>query len=224
MVKLKTVYAVEKSIFDPLTQLTGDSWLDTFENKLIHSPIDWAALVGELVSQLGDLGVVHSSPATMKIDVENWVKLNHKRWRDIIKTLCFDYNPISNYDRVEKWEDVSNSETHSKSVGNSTAKSDSTGTSKNTEKTAGYNTNDLSVKGENAINDSAINNSNNTHNGTVDNTGKVNNVRTGRAYGNIGVTTTQEMIEAERKLLSFKFYHILLTSLRKDSLLWFIKR
>lgn len=215
MVNLRTMYTVNRSILDPLVKFTGDSWVDEFENKRVTSPVNWSALVGELVSQLGDLGVLYNDPVTMKSAVENWAVLNRDRWRGVIKTLCFNYNPISNYDRTEKWEDVSDSETHSKSVGSNTVKSDSTGDSKNTEKTAGYNVGELSTKGENTIKDTTTNNSNTSHNGTVDNTGKVKNVKTGRAYGNIGVTTTQEMIEAERNLHYFKFYQLVIDEFKE---------
>ena len=39
--------------------------------------------------------------------------------------------------------------------------------------------------------------------------------RTGRAYGNIGVTTTQQMIEEERRVSEFDIDHIIINEFKK---------
>ena len=41
------------------------------------------------------------------------------------------------------------------------------------------------------------------------------NKRTGRAYGNIGVTTTQQMIEEERRISEFDIDHIIINEFKK---------
>ena len=41
------------------------------------------------------------------------------------------------------------------------------------------------------------------------------NKRTGRAYGNIGVTTTQQMIEEERRVSEFDIDHIIINEFKK---------
>lgn len=41
------------------------------------------------------------------------------------------------------------------------------------------------------------------------------NKRTGRAYGNIGVTTTQEMIAEERKISEFDIDHVIINEFKK---------
>lgn len=41
------------------------------------------------------------------------------------------------------------------------------------------------------------------------------NTRTGRAYGNIGVTTTQQMIEEERRISDFDIDHIIIDEFKK---------
>lgn len=54
--------------------------------------------------------------------------------------------------------------------------------------------------------------------GTISNngsdTGTVDNIRTGRAYGNIGVTTTQQMIEAEREVVKFNVTDYIIESFK----------
>ena len=46
------------------------------------------------------------------------------------------------------------------------------------------------------------------------------NKRVGRAYGNIGVTTTQKMIEEERKISDFDIDHIIINEFKKTFCLW----
>lgn len=41
------------------------------------------------------------------------------------------------------------------------------------------------------------------------------NKRTGRAYGNIGVTTTQQMIEEERRISDFDMDHVIIQEFKK---------
>lgn len=74
----------------------------------------------------------------------------------------------------------------------------SEGTSEN--KTAGYNSAGADVpESRNSASSSA--------------SGK--NKRTGRAYGNIGVTTTQQMIEEERRISEFDIDHIIINEFKK---------
>lgn len=42
-----------------------------------------------------------------------------------------------------------------------------------------------------------------------------NGKRTGRAYGNIGVTTTQQMIEEERRVVDFDMEHVIIQEFKK---------
>ena len=42
-----------------------------------------------------------------------------------------------------------------------------------------------------------------------------NNTRTGRAFGNIGVTTTQQMIEAERNVVKFNIVDYIVEDFKK---------
>ena len=59
-----------------------------------------------------------------------------------------------------------------------------------------------------------------TENGSITNTEKENvndgrtgkHTRTGRAHGNIGVTTSQQMIQSERDLVVFNLYDVIAES------------
>lgn len=74
----------------------------------------------------------------------------------------------------------------------------SEGTSEN--KTAGYNSADADVPESRNSASSIASGRNN---------------RTGRAYGNIGVTTTQQMIEEERRVSEFDIDHVIIQEFKK---------
>lgn len=71
---------------------------------------------------------------------------------------------------------------------------------KSENKTAGYNSADADVPESKSSASSSA-------------SGK--NKRTGRAYGNIGVTTTQQMIEEERRISEFDIDHIIINEFKK---------
>lgn len=212
LVNLRTICTVNKSILDPISKQINIPPYFIYNDEVVVNPVDGETLVSELLAQLGNFPAVYDNPTTLKNVVLGWCLLNAKRWGETIKTLCFEYNPISNYDRVEQWEDSTDTAANSKNSGKGTSK----GTSESINKTAGYNTeNGLTVK--DGINSS--NNVDNTNETTVESSGNVRTVRTGRISGNVGVTTTQEMIKEEREVLSFKYYQMVIDEFKERFLI-----
>lgn len=134
---------------------------------------------------------------------------NKKRFADMYATTTFEYNPIENYDRTEEGTDeyTDNDVT--------TSKSDNTTGGKDVQTSDGSTTNLISAMNSSGFqNDTQENSDNNlttsygktdgyTGNSTdtLDHKGKHHM----RAHGNVGVTTTQEMINQEREVLKFSF-------------------
>ena len=144
-----------------------------------------------------------------------WSNKELYNWKKLFATMNFDYNPIDNYDRTET-ETVNNERNNNAS---GTQASETTNNlqiaSENVHKVAGYNSASLlETEGDN---------------GTVNNTGTVgNNItsssnskdtgtesRTLHSRGNIGVTTTQKMIEQERNISEFSIYDYIVRSFKR---------
>lgn len=143
-------------------------------------------MVAAILLECGDLEVLYPDAEFMKEAVRLWSRANEERWEKLANTQHFEYNPINNYDRTEEWEE------EGENRGSHFTTTD--GTSKG--KSAGFNSEEL-----------VTSNGSEAHNTSRDETeGKSGNHKRGRAYGNIGVTTTQELIEAERKVLEFSIY------------------
>ncbi|MBO5713124.1 MAG: hypothetical protein J6R88_02840 [Clostridia bacterium] len=98
---------------------------------------------------------------------------------DIYKTTQYDYNPIENYAMQEEFED--SSKTNTKNSSNSLEKFS-----------------DTPMSSIDNLDDHLTNATRNDHKGTAD--GTSDNKHKGWRKGNIGVTTSQQMIEQERKI------------------------
>ena len=161
----------------------------------------------------------------MKFSIGVWSKKWYDEIERILRALTEDYNPIWNYDRYEDWLDNNNedrSETNTRDI-DATTKTDTDssidskktgtgqGTNQSEHKVSAYNestyspsssdigtTHDSRTETENSTNET-------TEKITSDSTDKYNssgntkqeNKRTGRAWGNIGVTTSMQMIVEE---------------------------
>ena len=137
------------------------------------------------------------------------------KWRKQYDTMFFEYDPISNYDMIEIMKDDETKHVfgHKTDVAfsNESENANEYESSDETENTkAGFNSSDYQK--DNATNTtSSGSQSNNTNaSGTQSNTESGTNTDT-RNYkltrtGNIGVTTSQQMIEAERQLWMWNFF------------------
>ena len=118
------------------------------------------------------------------------------KWAKEYATLSLQYNPINNYDMVEQMtNDIT---THQ--FGHTNTRTDNTNETSETEK-AGFNSSTYSPADKVSIKGNA---------GTVADveTGTNTDTRNYRLTrsGNIGVTTSQQMIESERKLWLWNFF------------------
>ena len=104
-----------------------------------------------------------------------WSNVRVNAWSKILDTETVEYNPIHNYDRQEDWVD------------------DGAGSVKN----SGSNTTDLSVAGFNEADMADRERTVQTAGTGTDTT--TQRRHTARISGNIGVTTTQQMLESERE-------------------------
>ena len=162
--------------------------------------------------------------------------LNSVNWQKEYNTLTFDYNPISNYDMIETESvsgETSSETTSTGTVGNVVT---NTGTVGNTRTETGESSASGKTENDiygfnsttNAVNDTANENTssataettttetrtdnlseNSTRTDNLKNvgTGESSTVRNLTRSGNIGVTTSQQMIESERHLYLWNFFY-----------------
>ena len=193
-VTLATIYNFDPSIFDGVE---------------FPSNISVQDFVDSLLMQCGEMPVLYSSPPLLKSLIHVWSKISQYSWAHLAATLTAEYNPIENYDRMEEWQDSS--------INNSRYTNSTNNTSNGSTKEQVYGYNNLNTPADNSASTSAS-----TSADTSDSAGNTTSTgsRKGRAHGNIGVTTTQEMLESERRVAMFNFYDAVIRDFQKRFLIW----
>lgn len=193
-VMLSTIYNFDPSIFDGVE---------------FPSNISVQVFVDSLLMKCGEMPVLYSSPPLLKSLIRVWSKISQYTWTRLAATLTAEYNPIENYDRMEEWADSS--------INNSRYTNSANNTSSGSTKEQVYGYNDLATPADNSASTSAS-----TSVDTSDSSGNTTSTgsRKGRTHGNIGVTTTQEMLESERRVAMFNFYDAVIRDFQKRFLIW----
>lgn len=170
--------------------------------------IDGDRLKERLLYECMDLELLYPEPNMLGRMIYVWsLSMNHS-WIRMKEALYANYSPIENYDRNEQWNDNATRTDNltSKLIGSQIGSGSVGGTNGSTETTSSkaYNSNSF-VDGQKVTVDGSVSNTTSdsmTTDNTTTNTGTVGQIgsRTGRVHGNIGVTTNQQMINAELEL------------------------
>jgi hypothetical protein len=165
-------------------------WKNTVESKTLdiayHGGYSGNKIISPLLENMLTDGSLSDDSANMI--AMSIVAICGTNWSKLWDTLNFEYNPIENYSMTE-------TET---ATGESTNKGTATATSTGNNATYGFNSTD-------AVN---ADKSDGTNTETTENAVANLNNRELTRSGNIGVTTSQQMIQSERDLWNWYFYDI----------------
>lgn len=171
---------------------------DLFEFLDLPEGLTKKTLTDNILLQGGEFEVLYSDPVALKSYIGIWSDreaATFKRWVD---ALAIDYAPLENYDRHEDWTDTLDSDGTSCTTGTSdTITSGTVQTDVSAYDSSGYQPKEKVTTSDTVDNDTTENNTS-----TLDNTG----VHAGRIHGNIGVTTSQQMLESELELGYWNIY------------------
>ena len=177
-----------------------------FNDFVLPTGADKQTAIDTILFECGELPLVYSKPELLQSLIGTWSKSMAYRWERLFKTITIEYEPIENYDRKEEWTDTTEHTEDVTSKDASTASGWSDTSGERVDKVAGF-------EGGAFVNKSLSNDRGNATTitrGTVDTanntTGTTTYTRTGRAHGNIGVTTSQQMLQSERDVSNFSFY------------------
>lgn len=187
-----------------------------------------------LLAETAELEVIYPDAVFMQAMIGRWSHKELPIWTRLYKTTLLDYNPIENYDRTEEWTEGENSarSVDAETTGNSTTDSTgSTNTSGTTEAGAtgqkfvsAYNETDFTPTEKDTDTQTGSSDTEQHEEGnvkvkttadtTTSETEKRDLLRSGRAHGNIGVTTSQQMLESEREVSLYNIIDVIITSFK----------
>lgn len=137
--------------------------------------MDRDTLIDNLLIESESLEILYPNPAFLKHAIDVWSKERLSVWQKLYETTILEYNPIENYDRIEE--------------GSNTASGNSGGTNTATHSNTAYNSDTFSDTSKDV----------NSGTNEFENQTEFQS----RTHGNIGVTTSQQMIEAQREVVKF---------------------
>ena len=165
-----------------------------FEYLDLPDGIDAETVRDNILLKSANFEVLYSNPEFIHDAIKIWSAKWYRTFERWQKALAIDYDPLENYDRREEWTDTGNGK--STVEGTTNDKADVT----TEQKVSAYNSDTMRDNFKTTTGSTSESSIDNT------NTSETKNVRTGRAHGNIGVTTSQQMLEAELSVARWNLY------------------
>ena len=151
------------------------------DGLIVPIGMDGENLKANLLLETESMEILYPSAPFLKAAITVWAAERKAVWDKLYATTVLVYDPIENYDRQEN--------------SSSTNSGGATGSTTVTGSATAYNSNAFADTGK------SVSSGNNTSNSS--------GTYTSRVHGNIGVTTTQQMITQELELRKHDFYRII---------------
>lgn len=201
------------------------------DGMTIPEGLDLDTLKNNIILECAELEILYSAPSFFRWAVDAWSLKESPTWEKMYKALQIEYNPLENYDRAEEWTENGTHSTadnwtetkDTKATTNSSGQSSASENRNDDHYVTGYNSNALvkqssdtgitGTTGNNTGSATGTEKGTDTHSGTT--SGNTTGSRNGRIHGNIGVTTSQQMLKAEFDLApDVNMYNIITRSFR----------
>ena len=155
-----------------------------FDGVTLPEGMDKTLMVNQIIRQSGELFPYYQVPPQVKSAITEWFTRRKDNFAKLWQGFTAEYNPIENYDRQEDSTETPNI-THTLSNSGQDA-------STNEADVQGYNGTDYVPNSRTKSSGTSSTNGTDTESGT--------RTYTSRIHGNIGVTTSAQMLEGELNL------------------------
>ena len=171
---------------------------DLFSNLTLPEGLDKQTLTDNILLRGGEFEVLYSNPTAMQSLIGIWSRREQATFTRWIDALSIEYAPLENYDRMEHWTDEIDGTGSSGSTGSvNTTSNDTSELTKSAYDQSTYSPYEKTINGGTVGTTSS-----DSTNTSMSNDSEHN----GRIHGNIGVTTSQQMLEAELNLGYWNVY------------------
>lgn len=170
-----------------------DTGKDLFELLELPAGIDKTTLVNHILLQGGEFETLYADPNFLHDAIGTWSNKWQRTFEKWISALSLEYNPLDNYDRTETWTDTGMQTDQGSN--SSTTNSSSNTSNELTNKVSAYDSSDFSNKDKSTSTGSDTGNV--TSSGQNSNTMNSSLTHNARIHGNIGVTTSMQLLESE---------------------------
>lgn len=204
--------------------------IDLFSELNLPDGIDKDTVVANILQKSSEFEVQYPNTDYMINSIKFWSSKWYWTFDKWVKAINTKYEPLHNYDRTEQWSDSNtHNDGHTKTGSNSFTDTGSTSGSQ-TEGTTGESNTEVEGKRSafdsgnyepyehsdthtKTSDDTTIENENSSslsHTGsdseTLNSSGAYTTTHTGRMFGNIGITSSQDMLNQELQIAYFNLY------------------
>lgn len=173
-----------------LETISPEIWTDFTVPEVLNREL----LIDTIRLKAFELEILFANADYMRGAIGVWSKSRAPIWVKLYETTQYEYDPIANYDRHEEYADTESGTSEASSTRTDSAESSST------DSAIAFNADafrDRTRTEELAESEGSTSGSDNYSRSFK---------HKAHLYGNIGVTTTQEMIESERRVVQFNLY------------------
>lgn len=182
-----------------------------FDLMNLPEGIDKDTVTDNIVLEGSDFEVLYADPHMFRAAVGTWSSKHYRTFEKWVAALNIEYNPLENYDRKEDYTDTSN-KGEKTTAGNTRTLNNEDKETLNTTTTdehtvSAFDSGTYQPSDKNVIGNTGTDTFN--HTGTIKDEGNgslISNgkeVHSGRIHGNIGVTTSQQMLQSELDIARF---------------------
>lgn len=190
-----------------------------FDLLVLPELIDKETVVDNILLQGGEFEVLYADPDFMRSAIEMWGKKHYYTFEKWAQAQQIEYAPLENYDRMEHWTDEGNRGEKSQARRDSGNTRTFDNQDKRTLDTGSTTENKVSAYDSSTYQPSDHSRVDNDGTDTVDYSGTIKDeygegssgqttenkkdTHDGRVHGNIGVTTSQQMLQQEYEIARF---------------------
>ena len=179
---------------------------DLFLNMDLPEGVNLEILQNNILFQGGEFEVQSANPFFIQTMIGNWSRMYYDTVDRWVKALAIEYAPLENYDRQEHWTDERDGSASRNGSVSETGTLDATTTDHTETKKSAFDSSSYSpyqdVNSTGTVDQDTTNNTTITDGSTTSDDSEHN----GRIHGNIGVTTSQQMLQQELDMGYWNLY------------------
>ena len=175
---------------------------DLFKELNVPDGIDIETLKDNIIMECGKMELLYPDFDFMQYMIGIWSRKNQWTFEQWVKVVQAEFDPLYNYDRYEEWTDDGNR--NASGTGSGSVDQDQTGSTTDLNQVNTYNDDSFHDETRSTVDTASAASTSSTSEYKDTSTDK--NEHTGHIYGNIGVTTSTELLESFADFANFNIY------------------
>lgn len=215
IVPIIALYNYDPTVLDGLKVPTAADLNPDIEYVDNYPLLSDADLRDELLARIGEMTPVYNKPDIFKHQVSVWARIHKPEWTKLWQSTIYAYNPIWNKDGTYT-ETLDRSGNNSGKSSGSNSGKDTTGYGRvDTHNVTGYDTNSFSPNSQDVAGGADTRNSSGSYSDNSSGSYADKQTLTRTEHGNIGITTTQQMMKEEREAAVFNVYDYIIEAFKE---------